>query len=155
MASNLALQVYKAFQAHLDKNKFKYDAHDEDLVISLTVNGEDLPIDTVIRVIEKRDVAQVLCFCGKVPEDKRIDLAVAVDVANHGMVNGCFDYDISDGQLLFRVTHNYTDGVPSDEVIRYLLGIAFNTTDEYNDKFFMLGKGMMTLEQFIEAEKNV
>ena len=155
MASNLALQVYKAFQAHLDKNKFKYNAHDEDLVISLTVNGDDLPINTIIRVMEKRNVAQVLCICGKAPEDKRIDLAVAVAVANYGMINGCFDYDISDGELRFRVTHNYTDGVPSDEVIRYLLGIAFNTTDKYNDKFFMLGKGMMTLEQFIEAEKNV
>ena len=53
MASNLALQVYKAFQAHLDKNKFKYNAHDEDLVISLTVNGDDLPINTIIRVMEK------------------------------------------------------------------------------------------------------
>ena len=152
MASNLALQVYKAFQAHLDKNKFKYNAHDEDLVISLTVNGDDLPINTVIRVIEKRDVAQILCFCGKVPEDKRIDLAAAVAVANYGMVNGCFDYDISDGELRFRVTHNYTDGVPSDEVIRYLLGIAFNTTDKYNDKLFMLGKGMITLEKFVEVE---
>ena len=115
MASNLALQVYKAFQAHLDKNKLKYDAHDEDLVISMTVHGEDLPMSTVIRVIEDRDVAQVLCYCAKVPEDKRIDVAVAVAVANYGMINGSFDYDISDGELRFRVTHNYTDGVPSDE----------------------------------------
>ena len=99
MASNLALQVYKAFQAHLDKNKFKYNAHDEDLVISLTVNGDDLPINTIIRVMEKRNVAQVLCICGKAPEDKRIDLAVAVAVANYGMINGSFDYDISDGEL--------------------------------------------------------
>ena len=48
MASDLTLQVYQAFQAHLDKNKFKYDAHDEDLVISLTVNGDDLPMIPVV-----------------------------------------------------------------------------------------------------------
>ena len=152
MASDLTLQVYQAFQAHLDKNKFKYDAHDEDLVISLTVNGDDFPIKTIIRVIDERNIAQILCFCSKIPEDKRIDVAAAVAVANYGIVNGSFDYDLSDGELRFRVTHNFSDGVPSDEVIHYLLGIAFNTTDKYNDRFFMLGKGMMTLEQFIQAE---
>ncbi|MBQ4583006.1 MAG: YbjN domain-containing protein [Oscillospiraceae bacterium] len=152
MASNLTLQVYQAFQAHLDKNKFKYDAHDEDLVISLTINGDDLPIKTIIRVIDERSIAQILCYCSNIPEDKRIDVAAAVAVANYGIVNGSFDYDISDGELRFRVTHNFSDGVPSDEVIRYLLAISFSTTDKYNDRFFMLGKGMMTLEQFIQAE---
>lgn len=152
MAKELATQVYKAFQDHLTKNNFKYETFDDDMVISLTVNGDDLPIKTIIRVMESRDLVQVLCYCPKIPEDKRLEAATAVAVANYGVVNGSFDYDISDGEIRFRVVHNYSTGVPSDDLIHYLLGISFNTTDKYNDLFFMLGKGMMTLEQFIEKE---
>ena len=30
--------------------------------------------------------------------------------------------------------------------------IAASTSDKYNDKFFMLAKGMLTVQQFIEQE---
>ena len=39
----------------------------------------------------------------------------------------------------------------NEEMIRYLIGVTINTTDEYNDRFFMLGKGLMSLDQFLEA----
>ena len=42
----------------------------------------------------------------------------------------------------------------SEELIHYILAIVFLTTDKYNDKFFMLGKGMLTLDKFIEAENS-
>lgn len=148
----IGLKVYQAFQEHLKKNDFNFNAHDDRLVINLTVNGDDLPIQTIIHVHDERDVVQILCYMPKAPEEKRPEVAVAVAVANYGIVNGSFDFDMNDGELRFRVTHNFADGVPSDDVIRYLLGIAFTTADRYNDRFFMLCKGMITLEQFIEKE---
>ena len=51
--------------------------------------------------MEEREVVQVLCpMSWKAPEDKRIDLAVAVAAANYGIVNGSFDFDLSDGEIL-------------------------------------------------------
>ena len=43
-------KVYEMFKAHLKAHNFKFDPHDDDLVITLTVRGEDLPQPTVIRV---------------------------------------------------------------------------------------------------------
>ena len=151
--SEKAVKVYELFKKHLQDNKFRFDERPEELIISLTVHGDDLPQPTIIRVMDDRDLVQVLSpIPSKIPEDKRIDAAVAVSVANYGIVNGSFDYDMSDGEIRFRVTQSYKDMELSEECVRYILSIAFHTTDKYNDRFFMLGKGMMTLEQFIEKD---
>lgn len=146
--------VYKLFQKHLDKNDFKYTAHDDDKVITLTANGEDLPVHVIIRVLDDREVVQIISpMTFKMSEDKRIDGAVAVAIANYGMVNGSFDYDVSDGEIRFRTTQSFHGADMNDDTAQYMLAITFSTVDKYNDKFFMLNKGMMSLEQFIEAEK--
>ena len=146
-------QVYQMFKKHLEESNFKFDAHDDDLVLTMTVHGEDLPQPTVIRILDDRDVFQILSpIPSRIPEDKRVDAAVAVSVANYGMINGCFDLDMSDGEIRFRVAQGYEGMELSDEFIKYILSVVFITTDKYNDKFFMLGKGLMSLEQFIEQE---
>lgn len=152
--SSSAREVYEAFKSHLTRNNIRFDPHDDDLVITMTVTGEDLPQPTIIRVMESRDVVQILSpLPSKIPEDKRVDGAIAVSVANYGIINGSFDYDMEDGEVRFRVAQSYRGIVMNDDMIRYLLSITFSTTDTYNDRFFMFGKGLMTLEQFIEKEK--
>ena len=151
--SEKAIKVYNQFKENLLNAEFHIEEHPDDLVISLTVHGDDLPQPTLIRVMDDRDVVQVLSpLPSKIPEDKRIDAALAVCVANNGLINGSFDYDINDGEISYRLTQSYRDLELSQECITYMLGTVFFTTDKYNDRFFMLGKGMMTLEQFLEKE---
>ena len=148
-------EVYELIKKHLDDHNFHYEPHDDDLVITLTVHGDDLPQPTIIRVLADRDVISVMSpIPSHIPEDKRVDGAIAVSVANYGMINGSFDYDMTDGEIRFRVAQGYRGVEVSDELIRYILGIAFFTTDKYNDRFFMLNKGVITLEKFIEMENN-
>lgn len=139
---------------HLDSIGLKYSRHDDDKVITLTMHGDDLPIEMLLAVIEKQEVIPLLSpIRPKVPEDKRIDAAVAVNVANYGIVFGSFDYDISDGELRWRAVLPYGDNGITEDQIRYLVMVSAHAIDNYNDKFMMLSKGMMKLEQFIEAEK--
>ena len=151
--STKGMQVYQMFKKHLEEIDFKFEAHDDDLVLTLTVNGDDLPQPTLIRVIDEQDIVQIVSpIPSHLPEDKRIDAAVAVSVANYGIINGSFDLDMSDGEIRFRVTQSFREMEMSEECIKYILNITFLTTDKYNDRFFMLGKGLMSLEQFIEKE---
>ncbi len=148
-----AVEVYELFKNHLTNHNFHFESHDEDLVIYLTVHGEDLPQPTIIRVLEKKDIVQVISpIPARIPEDKRVDAAIAVAIANYGIVNGSFDYDMSDGEIRFRITQSFDGADMSDDTVLYLLACAFTTTDHYNDRFFMLGKGLMTLEQFMDKE---
>lgn len=151
--STKGMQVYQMFKKHLEEIDFNFEAHDDDLVLTLTVNGDDLPQPTLIRVIDEQDIVQIVSpIPNRIPEDKRIDAAVAVSVANYGIINGSFDLDMSDGEIRFRVTQSFREMEMSEECIKYILNITFFTTDKYNDRFFMLGKGLMSLEQFIEKE---
>lgn len=88
-----------------------------------------------------------------IPEDKRIDMAIAVNIANYGIIDGSFDYDISDGDLRFRMTTSYRESILGKELFEYMFMVSALTTDEYNDKFMMLAKGLISIEQFIDSDK--
>lgn len=151
--SERGISVYQMIKKHLDEKDFHYEADDDRLVLKLIVHGEDLPQPTFIEVDDDRELMSVLSpIPSRIPEERRVDAAVAVSVANYGMITGGFDLDMSDGEIRFRVSQTFRGMEMSDEAIGYTLAITFITTDKYNDKFFMLGKGLMSLEQFIEQE---
>lgn len=154
MKTEHAKEIYKALCAHLDDIGLKYTRHDDDLVIVLTMHGDDLPIEMLLRVDADRQVLSLLSpLRPKMPEDKRIEAAVAVSVATYGMVFGSFDYDISDGEIRFRAVIPFRDGGITKDQVEYLVMVSAGTIDRYNDKFLMLNKGLLTLEQFVDAEK--
>ena len=148
-----ASKVYNDLCTHLTACGWKYTRHDDDKVITLNMRGDDLPMEMVLAVREKQQVVSLLSpIPSKAPEDKRIDAAVAVNVANYGIVCGSFDYDISDGEIRWRATLPYRDTAITKDQIYYLVMVSAGTVDNYNDKFLMFNKGMMSLEQFIASQ---
>ena len=87
-----------------------------------------------------------------IPENKRVDAAVAVCIANYRLVDGSFDYNISDGEIVFRLTSSYRESTLGEELFKYMIMVSSSTVDEYNDKFFMIAKDMMNVRQFMEQE---
>ena len=149
-----AVQVYGLIKTHLTSKGLRFQPHDEDRVITLTATGEDLPMPVVIRVIGERELIHMGSpLPGKVPEDKRIDAAVALAAINNRVMNGCFDLDLDSGLIVFRVCQSFHDNDISEEQIQYLLSILFITTDQFNDTLFMLAQGAITLEQLLEKVK--
>lgn len=150
-----AREVYNALINMLDTRDWKYERFDDDLLIKSGIKGEDLPIEFIICVNPKNQVVQFLSKLPfNIPEDKRVDAAIAVCVANYGLVDGSFDYDISDGEIRYRLTASYRDSYLGADLFEYMILCASSTVDNYNDKFFMLTKNMITVQQFIEQEKN-
>ena len=150
-----ALAVYNGLCANLDAHNFHCERNEEKLTIKGTAHGEDFPIDINISVDEDRQLVIFLSLQPMVvPEDKRLDMAVAVSVVNNMLVDGCFVFEISSGHMFFRMTSAYIDSLVGDELFTYMMAVSLHTIDDYNDKFFMLSKGMLTLEQFIERIRN-
>lgn len=150
-----AQSVYKTICKTLESRDWNFTRHDDNLTITCAVRGEDLPIDIIIMV---NPVAQVVSLYSPMPykiaEDKRVDAAVAVCVANYGLINGTFDYDISDGIIRFRIVSSYRESILSEELFNYMVLVSASTVDDYNDKFLMVSKGMLTVQQFIDGENN-
>ncbi len=148
-----AVSVYNKLINMLDTNDWNYEKIEDKLMIRSGIKGEDLPIEFIIRIKPEQQIIQYLSVLPvEMPEDKRIDGAIATCVANYGLVDGSFDYDISDGSIIFRLTSSYRESTIGDDLFEYMIYVSSGTIDDYNDKFFMLAKGMMTLQQFIEKE---
>lgn len=147
-----ARKVYDSMIKALNKKGWKFkESTDGKMVISSDYQGEDIPIGFIVRVDEER---QVLQFLSQLPfsisESKRVDAAIAVCVANWWMVNGSFDYNFENGNIIFRLTTSFVDCEVGEDFFMSMIATAVVTTDEYNDKFLMLSKGTLSLEQFIK-----
>ena len=150
-----AKQVYASLIDMLDTRNWKYEKFENDLVVRSGIKGDDLPIEFIIFVKPKNQVVQFISKLPfNIPEDKRVDAAVAVSVANYGLVDGSFDYDISDGEIRYRLTSSYRESLLGADLFEYMIMCAASTVDDYNDRFFMLSKGMIDVQKFIELEKN-
>ncbi len=148
-----AKQVFDTICQMLDGDDWHYEKNEDELTVRFGVQGEDIPVQIGIEVQAERQL--VVLFSPmpyKIPEEKRLDLAVAVSVANRGMINGTFDYNVMNGNLLFRISNSYIGCDLSTDVFMYMLQCACATVDEYNDKFLMIAKNVLTLEQFIASQ---
>jgi len=154
MDQNMAKTVYETACSALDQRKWKYQRHDDELALSFGVRGEDLSMDMILRVKPKVDVISLLCQLPyKIAQDKRTEAALAVAVANYGLINGGFDYDLSDGEIRFRLVSTYRGSLLGEDAINYMVSAAVQTVDNYNDKFLLISKGIWNIDDFMRWEK--
>lgn len=148
-----AQNAYNTLCDMLDEKGMHYKKHPEDLIVTFTMSGDDIPMEFVINVDAKRELIRVL---SPVPvtfeDDKRIEGAIATSLVNYRLVDGSFDYDYKKGKVLFRMTSSYIDSLLSKDLFEYMIAVASFTIDEYNDKFLMLAKGQLSIESFVSGK---
>lgn len=150
-----AKATYETLCQYLDGKNWNYEKKEEEYKIIFRTRGEDLTIPITIKVFPERQVAMLISYLPfDIPEDKRVEAAVALCALNDRIVDGSFDFDIGDGSVCFRMTNSFAESDLSMEVFNYLLFCSFATIDEYNDKLLMLAKGTISLQQFIESLKS-
>ena len=148
-----AKTAYNAIISMMESDNLKYSKDDNELRIDTGFTTDDIDVRITFFVDAERELVRL--FSGlpfKFGEDKRVEGAVATCVANHGMVDGAFDYDFSDGEILFKMADSYRGADFTEENARYLLKVALSTVDNYNDRFFALAKGIMTVADFVAKE---
>ncbi|MBQ7906527.1 MAG: hypothetical protein IJ309_00985 [Clostridia bacterium] len=148
-----AKSVYNNMVSSLKERNWNFDEKEEDLLIVSGIKGDDLPIEFIVEVKAEQEVVQ---FLSRLPfaisEDKRVDGAIAVCVANNGLICGSFDYDIGSGEIIFKLANCYKGSSLGADIFEHIIMLAASTIDNYNDKFFMLSKGAISLEDFINQE---
>ena len=143
-----AQTVFNSLCKALDSDGWHYEKDEERMMIKCGAQGEDLPI--AIRIHVDADRALVI-LCSQLPfviaEGRRREMAVAIAQANNGMIDGCFDYDYFDGNIIFRITTSIRESLISEKALQYLIYCACSTVDNYNDKFLMVAKSEMTCDE--------
>ncbi|MBQ9227904.1 MAG: YbjN domain-containing protein [Eubacterium sp.] len=137
--------------ALLDSFDWHYERNDEKEFVRYKMESDDLPVEIFITINENNNVLRLLSFFPfKVPEDKRVEMALAICHINSTYINGYFDFDVKTGEITFRMNNFVGDGELGAGALRYMMRIANSMIDDLNDKLFALSKGYITLDQFTE-----
>ena len=148
-----AEETYKALCTAIDSRGWNCEKIDFLKVVFFVVHGDDIPMDIMIRIDEANQrVTLISKMPFKMSEDKRLEGSIATCCANFGLVDGHFDYNISDGEITFRMTSSYMECSFAEDRFSYMMDVSSNIIDEYNDKFLALNKGMLSIEDFITHE---
>ncbi len=143
--------VYDKLCEVFDKREIKYRKDDENMVVHIGINGDDLPMDFIMIIDEKRQLMRLMSpLPFKMPEDKRMEGAIATCAATYAITEGSFDYDISDGTISFRMTASFRESEIGEELFMYMVAYSSAVVDEYNDKFFAVGKGLLSISDYLE-----
>lgn len=143
-------QAFETICAALDANNWTYEKNTEKLMVLLTVTGEDMPMHFMITVDANRQLIRLISLLPfSFDEDKRMEGAIACCAASYGMADGSFDYDVSDGSVMFRMTQSFRESMISDKVVHYLIDCSCAMVDKYNDLFLAINAGVLSIGDFI------
>ena len=135
---------------------WKYRVIDDGLTIETGVRGNGKLGDVMIQIKARPESAALSFYFDlpfKVPDGKRVDMAIAICVANYGIINGAFDYDIDSGIVWFRMCQSYCDSYPSREKAEYMMRTGYDTMENYAQSFQKICRGTMSIERFLEQER--
>ena len=144
-------KVFSILCQALDEKNWKYKLAQEKLMVRLGVNGDEIAMEISARIDGEREQIYMISFLPfKIPEDKRIDTAIAILEANRQMAMGSFDLDLTDGTVSYRIVSTYKGSLLSTEAVKLMIDALCSLVDEYNDQLLALSKGMITLNDFIK-----
>lgn len=145
--------TYETICSALDARQWKYEKEEEKLLVHFGVNGDDIPMQFIIMVDADRQLIRLMSpLPFKMSEEKRMEGAVAVCAATYGMTDGNFDYDLSDGRIVYRMTQSFRESLIGEGLIQYMISCACAIMDAYNDRFLALEKGIISISDFLEKE---
>ena len=145
-----AKEVFDSICKELDDRKWTYEKDEAKLSINFGVKGDDLPMSFIVTCDAQRQLIRLLSYLPvKMKEEKVVEGAIAILLANYITADGSFDYDIHDGSIFFRMTSSFRDSLIGQELLEYMVDVACLTVDDFNDKFEGLNNGTLSLEDFI------
>ncbi len=149
----LASSIYNALTTHLKEigiRSFEAEEKGEDYLIDFRYVGEDLPMQFYLLVDTDRQLLRMISPQPvRFKEEQIDDAAKAICAINNRIINGRFDLNVTTGSVSFSLCTSFIESLIADRVFDYMVGVSINTVDDYNDKLFMLAKGMLSLSDLL------
>lgn len=147
----LAKQVYRTLCEAIENREWSFKKEEDKLLVYFGVNDDDIPMQFIIIVDAERQLIRLMSpLPFKMSEDKRLDGAIAACAASFGMADGSFDYDLSDGSIVFRMTASFRESIIGEGLFQYMISCSCAMVEKYNDQFLALDKGTISIADFIK-----
>ena len=146
-----ANEIYADMCKALEEHEFKYEDDKEKLCVRFTMSGDDIPMRFALYIDPHPGFIRLISWLPfEVTKDRIVDAAIATCAINYRLKSGTFDLDVSDGSVCFRLCQAYFDSTIGKDVLMHMIYLSAHIVDEYNDKYMMLSKGMMSLQDFMD-----
>jgi len=126
-----AAPILPIVMAALDARRLKYLALDEN-ALSLQLRTDHATYACRINV--DGGMRTLACYAGlgsRVTQERRLAVAEAISRANYGLVVGCFELDMRDGEIRFRVSVDLEGAVLTVPMFDAMLMAAVSIPDRY------------------------
>lgn len=134
----------------LHGRELKHDFDAERGVFKLGFSGDHGDVRMAIAA-EEDSVRMVTHPGNKVPTASRAAICEAITRANYGMKIGCFEMDMEDGELLFKVCH-LSGGLPlGDETLEHLVFVGPAMMERYLPAFLSVIYGNEDVSLAVKA----
>ena len=148
-----AKQVYNTLCNAIERRNWKFGKDEEKLVVHFGVSGDDIPMDFILVVAAERQLIRLLSpMPYKMSEGKRMEGAIATCAATYGLADGSFDYNLANGEIVFRMTASFRESVIGEGLLQYMISCSCTMVDQYNDQFLAIDKGLISISDFIAKE---
>ena len=145
-----AKKIYNSLVKSLKEIEWNFSQNDEGLSTYSTMGTDDFPVDMYMKVFPELEIISLSSEIPFViPEDKKINIIVAINLINAKINIGNFEYNDQNKKIVYRLSTSYI-GLEevTKELANSLIFAIGSIVDKYNDKFFMLIKGKLSLKDF-------
>lgn len=142
---------YRKIIEYVDSQKWRYKEKEDSHIVELGMNVKGKLQNCRVIIQAKEDAI----FCVAVPPlkasaDNRDNVVEFITRANYGLLNGCFEFDYSDGEVRYRSFLPTEAGPPAVEDVERIVDVTYFMVQLYGDGLVKNIMGFGNPEQDIE-----
>lgn len=145
------LRRMEAVKAFFEENGYSYTMRKDTLLRGgFKIRGKLGRVEILVDT-DCRRVVKLMGICGIcAAEETRAAVCEYLTRANYGLIEGCFEFDMRDGEVRYRMTVSERDGAISSDALDHALDIIIAMFAQYGDGLGALMMGYSDPETEIE-----
>lgn len=145
-------KILDTAQQWLQSEAWKYELLSEKSAIRSGVKGDAASYRLYFRSHEDNEQLTVYTVAPNfVPEAQRPAIAEFLTRANYGLIIGNFEFDLSDGEVRFKISVDVEGGELVTTMVKNMVGTSINMMDKYYPGVMAIVYGGKSVTDAIEA----
>jgi hypothetical protein len=148
-------QILDTAEEWLKKDDWKYDREDDKNLIRCGVKAENASYRIVLQEKPELDILLLYVFNqNNIVEDKRMTIAEFLTRANYGLNTGNFEFDMSDGELRYKVSVDVEGAQLTSVMVKNMISAGVSTMDRYYPGIMAISFAEASAEEAIKKIEN-
>jgi hypothetical protein len=144
------MTIISTFCKFLDEDDWRYQVIEDKEIIRFSIQSETTDFDCVVDIEQERNLFVVYLIApNRVPASKRTTIAEFMVRANYGLVLGCFEMDMDDGEIRFRVGMRMEDSELTPAMCKAIIYTSLATLSRFYGGLMAVIFGDMTPTEVI------